>query len=138
MAFSFSNISGHPIQHGCVLFNHLWNNLYPHGCQLSKDLRGIVSCMAVSFATISGTTYPAWLSAFQTSLHHRILHGCELVNHLWNNLQPLKHVWGLPAFQASLDIQSCMDVSFSTISGIPILNGCQLFKHLSTSNPDWL
>jgi len=61
----------------------------------------------VTFATISVTTYPAWLSAFQTTLGH----GCELVNYLWNNL-------------------SCMAVNFSNISEILILNGCELFNHL--------
>ena len=126
MAVSFSNISaasdpvwlsafqtslGHRILQGCELSNHLWNNL---------------SCVAVSFSNIFG---------------HPILNGCAHFNHLWNNLEPSKHVWGLPAFQASLDILSCMAVNFSTISGIPILHGhqlsrppildgCELYKHL--------
>ena len=64
--------------------------------------------MAVSFSIISGTTYPAWLLAFhsslgqpillQPSLGQPILHGSELFNHLWDSL-------------------SCVAVSFSIISG---------------------
>ena len=74
--------------------------------------------MAGSSATISGTIYPSWLSAFRTSLGHRILHGCELCNHLWDNLSCMAI------------ILSCMAVNFSRISGILILHGCELFKHL--------
>jgi len=59
--------------------------------------------MAVGFSAISGTTYPAWLSAFQASLGHLILHGCELFGHLWNKIGLLKHLWG---------ILSCMAVAW--------------------------
>ena len=95
---AFQRSLGHPILHSCELFDQFWNNL---------------SCMVVSFSTISGTTYAAWLSAFQASLDsgHLIVHGCELFKHVWNNL-------------------SCMAVSFSNISGHPILHGCEFFSHL--------
>ena len=120
MAASFSSISSQ-------LFKHLWKRL---------------SCMAVSFSSISGRVYPAWQSAFQASLEESmavpawqhgsfssisgacmavsfqaslgesILHGSQLFKHLWKSL-------------------SCMAVSFSSISGmVYILHGSQLFKHL--------
>jgi len=54
--------------------------------------------MAASFSSISGRVCPAWQSAFQASLEESILHGCELVKHLWKRL-------------------SYMAMSFSIISG---------------------
>ena len=91
--------------------------------------------MAVSFSTISGTSYPSWLSTFQTSLGHPILHGSGLFNHLWNNLSSKP-----PAFQASLGTSypACLSAStpypawlwdFQACLERPILHGCQLFKH---------
>jgi len=82
--------------------------------------------MALSFASISGASDPAWFSALQACLGQPILNGCELFKHLWDSL-------------------SCMAVSFSSTSGAaypewpsafqaslgqPILNVCKLFKHL--------
>ena len=130
MAVSFSTISGttdpawlsafqleQPILHGCQLFNHL-STSYPawlcafqpsleqpilHGCQLFNHLWGILSCMAVSFSTISGTTYYAWLSAFQASLkqfwafeaslRHPILNGCDMAVNFFQQLWNTYPVW---------------------------------------------
>ena len=132
MAVNFSSISGHPILHGCEL------------------------------SAISGTTYPAWLLPFQTSLRHPILNGRELFNHLWKHIscmaisfssisgtsypawlrafQPaLEQPW---AFEASLGhpiLHGCdMAVNFSIKSGIPILHGCELFQHVWNTYPVWL
>ena len=130
MGVSFSTILEKPILNGCQLLEV--SPVYPvlHGCDI-----------AVNCAIISGITYPAWLSAFQSSLGHPILHGCDLFKHLWNNFPEwlsalYKHLW---------DILSCMAVGLLTISGTtylewpsafpaslghPILHGCQLFNHL--------
>ena len=74
--------------------------------------------MAVSFSTISGTSYPSWLSTFQTSLGHPILHGSGLFNHTssFSSIPGASYPGWLSAFQPSLEQ--------------PILHGCQLFKHL--------
>ena len=135
-AWQFSSISGsqpafqasleESILHGSQLFKHLWKSL---------------SCMAVSFSSISGRAYPAWQSAFQASLEESILHGSQLLQasleeSILHGSQLFKHLW------KSL---SCMAVSFSSICGRvypawqsafqasleePILHGSQLFKHL--------
>ena len=128
---------------GCELFKHLWNTYpawlstfhssfpqhlwtsYPAWLKASQPslettlgFWGIslkyLSCMAVSFSTISGTTYRAWPLAFQafSSISGTIiLHGYELFNHLWNNL-------------------SCMAVGFATISGTTYPACLSAFKHL--------
>ena len=78
--------------------------------------------MALSFASISWTSYPAWLSALQASLGQPILHGSQLCKHpcgslSWIAVSLIKHsvtaypAW-LWAFQPSL--------------GQPVLNGCEL------------
>jgi len=88
-AFQNQASLGHPTLHGCQLFRHPWGILFCMaviGCELFKHLGNNLSCMAASFSIISGTAYPAWVSAFQTSLGHPILHGRELFNRLWNNL----------------------------------------------------
>ena len=127
MAVNFSSISGHPILHGCDLCNHLCNNLscmavccYILSCMAvrlnhfwnnlscmavsssSIHPSGILSCMTVSFSSISGTSYLAWL-----------WHGNENFKHLWNTN---------PAWLSA--------VHFSTMSGHPILHGCDLFSDL--------
>ena len=91
-----------PILHGCELFNHLWNDL---------------SCMAVSFSIIPVASFPAWLSALQPSPGHPILNGCESQPSLERTsyLAWLRH--GSEHFNHLWDIQSCVGVSFSTISG---------------------
>ena len=129
MAVSFSSISGlwtsypewasafqacleHSVLHGCQLFKHPWD---------------ILSCTAVSFSAI----YPAWLPAFQASLGFLILHGCELFNHLRNNLEPLKHVsMGHPILHGYEFQKNHWNTysSFSSISGILSLHGCELFN----------
>ena len=119
MAANFSILSGILILHGGELFKHLWTYYLTwlwafqpsleqpilNGCQLSKHLE-YLSCMAVSFSIISGTTLRFW-----SILGHLILQACELYRHLWA-------------------ILSCMAVSFSSISEILILHGCELCKHL--------
>ena len=92
MAVSFSSIPGASYPGWLSAFQPSLEQPILHGCQLFKHLWGIHSCMAVSFSTIPETTFPAWLSASQSSLGH---HSCELFNQLWNNLEPLKHVWGI-------------------------------------------
>ena len=97
--------------------------------------------MAVSFSSISGMVYPAGQSAFQASLEESILHGSQLLKHLWKSLTCMAvsfsgisgrvyPAWQ-SAFQASLEESilhgsglikhlwglSCMAVSFSSISG---------------------
>ena len=95
LLWTFQGISGILIFNGCQLFNH--------PC-------GILCCMAVSFATIPGASYPAWLWASQPSLERTYY-----LAWLWHGSEHFKHLW---------DILSCMAVSFSTISG--------------TSYPAWL
>ena len=77
------------LSHGCELFKHP-RNIYPARLRAFKHLWDILSCMALGSSTISGTIsnisgtpYPQWLSAFQASLGHPILHGRELYKHLW-------------------------------------------------------
>ena len=84
MAVNFSSISGILILHGCELssisgililhgcdmavsFLSVSGILILNGCELFKHLWDILSCMAVRFSSISGTTY-----------------GCELFKSLWN------------------------------------------------------
>ena len=103
------------ILHGSELFQHLWNGLYPAWqSAFQASLEWSISCMAVSFSSISGMVYilhgselfqhlwnglnPAWQSASQAPLDESILHGSQLFKHLWKSL-------------------SCMAVSFSRISG---------------------
>ena len=85
------------------------------GCQLFKHLWGKLSWMAVSFSSISGTSYPAWLWAFQAALGEPILlwdilHGCALFKHLWDWMA-VKHFWcslSCELFMHLWDILSCM------------------------------
>ena len=131
-AVSFTSMSGASylawLSHGCELFNHLWNVdpawLWPfqtslghpilHGCQLCKHVWDIVSCMAVSFANITGTTLGFWGISGAYYLAW-LWHGCELFKHLWHTYPD----W-LWASQPSLelpDIVSSMPVRFATVSG---------------------
>ena len=98
-----------------------------------------LSCMAVSFSSISGTpnppilhgrelfkplwnTCPAGLWAFQASLGHPILHPCELCKHRWDNLSCMA-----ASDSSNSGLHGCdMAVNFSSISGILILHGCEL------------
>ena len=128
MAVNYSSMSGTSFPAWLRTFQAALGQPLLHGCE--------ISCMAVSFSSISGTAwlwsisgaaYPAWLRAFQACLGQPILHGCELFNHFWESL-------------------SCMAVSFSSMSGTtyprhrlswafqaclgqPILHGCELSKH---------
>ena len=115
MAVSLSSISGRvypawqsafqasleeSILHGSQLFNHSLEESILHGSGLIKHLWKSLPCMAVSlssifgrayleaisFSSISGRVYPAWQWAYQASLEESILHGCELINHLWKSL----------------------------------------------------
>ena len=74
--------------------------------------------------------------SFSSIPEHPILHGCELFNHLWNNLACMAvsfsiisgtfYLAWLCTLKTSLDNLSCMTV----ISGQPILHGCGLCNHL--------
>ena len=111
--------------------------------------------MAVSFSSISGRAYPAWLRAFQASLEWSALHGSQLFKHLWkgpscmavsfSSISGKSYPPWQSAFQASMEKSilhgsqlfkhlwkslSCMAVSFQASLEESILDGCELFKHL--------
>ena len=112
--------------YGCELFKHLWKSLSCMAVSFSS-ISGRVypawqspcqasleeSILAVSFSSISGRVYPAWQSAFQASLEESILHGCEIFKHLVE--QPILD--GCELFKHLWKSLSCMAVSFSSISG---------------------
>ena len=118
MAVSFSSISGtaYPAWgfigsfrcRGLIFIDLFLGFLGLRACELFKHLWGSLSCMAVSFSSISGTAYPAWgfigpfrcrgLIFIDLFLGFLGLRACELFKHLWGSL-------------------SCMAVSFSSISG---------------------
>ena len=100
--------------HGSELFKHLWKGPILHGSQLFKHLWKSLSCMAVSFSSIStkhgselikisilqSLSCPAWQwqSAFQASLEESILHGSQLFKHfleesILHGNELLKHLW---------------------------------------------
>ena len=81
----YTSISGRAYP-GSQLFKHGWKSLCYMAARFYKHLWKSLSCMAVSFSSISGRVYPAWQSASQASLEESILHGSELFKHLWKSL----------------------------------------------------
>ena len=122
LLWAFQPPLGQPILHGSELFMHPWDSL---------------SCMAVSFSSISGRVYPAWQSAVQASLEEPTLQGSELFKHLWKSLSCMAvsfssisgrvyPTWG-SAFQASLEEST---LHGSELFKESILHASDLFKHL--------
>ena len=104
----------HPALHGCELFKHPCNIKSCMAVSFPSISATSYPCRIVSFSSISATSYPPWLWAFQAPLQYPTLYGCELFKHLCN-IATSYPAW-LCAFQASLQH--------------PILHGCKLFKHL--------
>ena len=94
-----------------VGFSTISGTTYPACLSAFKHLWDIQSWMAVSFSIISGTSHPAWLWAFQPLLEQPWTFEACLEACLKH---PILHGCDMAvAFQTSLEYLSCMAVKFS-------------------------